>query len=61
VDLRSGVNAPAAAESVVSTTEPPWQWVVQQRGAELPADVWVTAVDRVGNSSAAMRAGPGPS
>lgn len=79
VDLRSGVRAASAPGTVVSSTESPWQWVVQTRGTEgwatailpgttrgyvvaprgasPPADVWVTAVDRVGNASPPSRAG----
>jgi hypothetical protein len=79
LDLRSGVAAPSAGGAVVSTTESPWQWAIQTRGAggwsttilpgtargyvvaprgaALPMDIWVTAVDRVGNASPASRAG----
>jgi uncharacterized lipoprotein YddW (UPF0748 family) len=32
VGLRAGVDAPAPAGAVLSTTESPWQWVVQLRG-----------------------------
>lgn len=78
VDLRSGVSVPAPAGAVMSSTESPWQWVVQLQGARgwtttilpgtarafvvaprgttSPRAVWVTAVDRVGNTSEPSRA-----
>jgi uncharacterized lipoprotein YddW (UPF0748 family) len=81
VDLRSGVEAAGPPGVVVSTTEAPWQWVVQSRYASgwsttifpgatrgfvaaardvaMPLDVWVTAIDRVGNASPAVRVGSG--
>jgi uncharacterized lipoprotein YddW (UPF0748 family) len=80
VDLRSAVEAAGPPGVVVSTTEAPWQWVVQTRnaagwattifpgatrgfvaaprGAPLPLDVWVTAIDRVGNASPAVHVAP---
>ena len=82
VDLRSGVDAPRGGGTVTSTTEPPWQWVIQShgpfgwattilpgvtrgvvvapRGEAMPLDVWVTAIDRVGNASPPARAGRMP-
>jgi uncharacterized lipoprotein YddW (UPF0748 family) len=82
VDLRSGVGASSPGGPVVSTTESPWQWAIQTRGAAgwsttilpgatrgyvvaaqgaaMPLDIWVTAVDRVGNASPAARAGVRP-
>jgi uncharacterized lipoprotein YddW (UPF0748 family) len=40
VDLRAGVAAPAPSGAVVSSTESPWQWVVQIRGAH----GWTTTI-----------------
>jgi len=80
VDLRAGVDAPGTPGVVTSTTESPWQWVVQTRAADgawsttilpgaskafvlaargvpMPAETWVTTIDRVGNASTPARLG----
>ena len=41
IELRAGSVTPAAADVVVSTTVPPWQWVVQTRQS---SGSWTTAI-----------------